>query len=88
MRLKAYILQITVPETRRQDTSEIYTKLTMAQLKKQVPQIVWEDYFYNVLLAKLDEDEPIVFYSLPYFIELGKVLVDTDRRLKQVFWYC
>lgn len=75
-----YLLQISAPEARRQDNSEIYTKLTLAQLQEKIPQINWKEYLTNVFLTDVKPEEPIVFYSLSYFIELGKMLADTDRR--------
>lgn len=82
MRLKTCILQITIPEAQRQDTSKMYSKLTLRQLKKRIPHIAWDEYFNNVLLTQLEEEESIVLYSLSYFIELGKLLMNTNRRFE------
>ncbi|XP_065200179.1 neprilysin-1 isoform X2 [Planococcus citri] len=77
------LASITVPETDRQDTSEIYTKLTLSELKTKVPEINWSQYFYQILFTMLKDDEPIVFYSLPYYIKLNKVLATTNHRVVQ-----
>lgn len=37
-------------------------------------------------MTELKDEEPIVFYSLPYYIELGKVLANTDRRFVPIFY--
>lgn len=80
MRLNNFRLQITVSETRRQDTSEIYSKITLAQLQQSIPQFNWREFFYSIFLTDFDEDESIVFYSLSYFVDLGKLLETTERR--------
>ncbi|XKL65520.1 hypothetical protein PGB90_008940 [Kerria lacca] len=77
------LASITIPEAQRQDTSKMYSKLTLRQLKKRIPHIAWDEYFNNVLLTQLEEEESIVLYSLSYFIELGKLLMNTNRRVVQ-----
>lgn len=71
---------MSLPEADRQDTSAIYRKLSLATLQRVVPQINWLQYLNSFLKVKVNEDEPVVAYGLPYFIEMGKILAKTDRR--------
>lgn len=45
-----------------------------------VPQIKWLEYLKSFLDVDLTEQEPVVAYGLSYFIEMGKILAETDRR--------
>ncbi|ENN73974.1 hypothetical protein YQE_09430, partial [Dendroctonus ponderosae] len=71
----------SLPEQDRHDTSTIYRKLKLRELQKIVPQINWLEYFHSFLDANITEDEPVVLYGIPYFVELGKILSVTDRRI-------
>ncbi len=76
------LAEISVPEVERIDTSAIYHKLTIADLQDQVPQIDWMDYFKTLVAPMaIDESEEIVSYSTPFFVELGKLLEVTDKRV-------
>lgn len=72
--------QASLPEADRHDTSAIYRKLTLRELQAVVPQVKWLEYLNSFLDADITEDEPVVAYGLSYFIEMGKILADTDRR--------
>ena len=73
---------ITVPEVERIDTSSIYEKTTIGQLAQKVPQINWMLYFRHLVHPmNITEDEYIVSYSTPFFVELGKLLEATDKRV-------
>lgn len=74
------LFQVSLPEVDRHDTSTIYKKLTLKQLQKIVPQIDWVEYLSSFLSDDITENEPVVAYGLSYFIEMGKVLDQTDRR--------
>ena len=65
----------------RIDTGAIYHKLTIGQLQEEVPQIDWLEYF-SVLLHPLpiNTSEPVVSYSTPYFLQLGELLAQTDKK--------
>ncbi|KAK9717796.1 Peptidase family M13 [Popillia japonica] len=78
----------SLPEADRHDTSAIYRKLTLAELQKIVPQIKWLEYLTSFLNADITEREPVVAYGLSYFIEMGKILAETDRRVihNYVLW--
>ena len=69
-----------MPEADRHDTSAIYRKLTLQELQTIVPQIKWLEYLSSFLDADINEQEPVVAYGLSYFIEMGKILAETDRR--------
>lgn len=71
-----------MPEADRHDTSSIYRKLTLPQLQKEVPQINWSEYLQATLgpNVRLDPNEPIVSYGMPYMVQMGKILAETDRR--------
>uniref|UniRef100_A0A2M4BCZ6 Putative m13 family peptidase n=1 Tax=Anopheles marajoara TaxID=58244 RepID=A0A2M4BCZ6_9DIPT len=72
----------TLPEADRHDTSAIYTKITLPELQRRVPQIDWKQYLQTTLgTVRLQPNESIVSYAMPYLVELGKILRSTDRRI-------
>ncbi|XP_053687321.1 neprilysin-1-like [Sabethes cyaneus] len=72
----------SLPEADRHDTSAIYTKITLQQLQRQVPQIDWREYLQTTLGdVKLEENEEIVSYAMPYLVEMGKILNETNTRI-------
>ena len=74
--------EISVPEVERIDTSAIYSKTTIAELAELVPQINWMLYFRHLVYPmNITENESIVSYSTPFFINLGKLLEVTDKRV-------
>jgi membrane metallo-endopeptidase-like protein 1 len=75
-------LQISVEEVNRIDTSAIYHKTTVAELQKLVPQIKWMVYFRELVSPlNITDQENVVSYSTPFFVELGKLLEVTNRRV-------
>ncbi|KAJ8981669.1 hypothetical protein NQ317_017290 [Molorchus minor] len=80
--------QASLPEQDRHDTSEIYKKLTLKELKTLVPQIHWLEYFRSFLDVEITEEENVVAYGLSYFVEMGKIIAVTDRRIihNYVLW--
>ena len=73
--------QASLPEADRHDTSAIYRKLSLEQLQKEVPQLNWLEYLSAFLDADIDHSEPVVSYAMPYFVEMGRIIQNTDRRL-------
>lgn len=73
-------MQASLPEADRHDTSAIYRRLTLAQLQQEVPQVRWMEYLSAFLDADITEEEPVVSYALPYFVDMGKILEKTDKR--------
>ncbi|KAL1491391.1 hypothetical protein ABEB36_011995 [Hypothenemus hampei] len=82
------LANVSLPEQDRHDTSTIYRKLKLQELQQIVPQINWMEYFQSFLDVEINENEPVVVYSLSYFIEMGKILTATDRRVihNYVLW--
>ncbi|XP_033231624.1 neprilysin-1-like [Belonocnema kinseyi] len=72
------ILQASLPEVDRHDTSSVYRKLKLRELQREVPQIKWRDYLQEC--APISEEEPLVAYAMPYLVEMGKIIAKTDRR--------
>ncbi|EFA09825.2 neprilysin-1 [Tribolium castaneum] len=78
----------SLPEADRHDTSAIYRKLTLQELQTIVPQIKWLEYLRSFLDVDIDDQEPVVAYGLSYFIEMGKILAETNQRVihNYVLW--
>lgn len=69
-------------EVDRHDTSAIYRKLTLGELQKEVPQLNWREYLQVTLGdIELEDDEALVSYAMPYLIQMGRILAETDRRV-------
>jgi neprilysin len=78
-----------MPEVDRHDTSTIYRKLTLGELQKEVPQLNWREYLQVTLGdIELQDNEALVSYGMPYLIQMGKILAETDRRIvhNYVIW--
>jgi membrane metallo-endopeptidase-like protein 1 len=80
-------MQASLPEADRHDTSAIYRKLSLSQLQREVPQLNWLEYLSAFLDADVDHNEPVVSYAMPYFIEMGRIIQKTDRRLRSIIIY-
>lgn len=78
--------QASLPEADRHDTSSIYRKLTLAELQQEVPQINWLQYLKSFMDTDINQDELVVAYAMPYFIQMGKIIADTDRRFLSTNW--
>ncbi|XP_030759295.1 neprilysin-1-like isoform X2 [Sitophilus oryzae] len=74
------LAEVSLPEQDRHDTSVMYKKLSLKKLQEIVPQINWLEYFRSFLDVDINEDEPVVAYGLHYFLEMGKIIAETDRR--------
>lgn len=71
-----------MPEVDRHDTSAIYRKLTLGELQKEVPQLDWREYLKVTLGdVNLTDDEALVSYAMPYLVQMGKIVAETDRRI-------
>ena len=70
--------QASLPEVDRHDTSSVYRKLSLRELQREVPQVKWRDYLQE--FAIITDEEPLVAYAMPYFVEMGKIIAKTDRR--------
>lgn len=84
------LVNASLPEADRHDTSAIYTKLTLPELQRQVPQLNWTVFLKTVLGPDIEllPDEVLVSYAMPYLVEMGKILENADRRVvhNYVIW--
>nr|CAH7723514.1 unnamed protein product [Callosobruchus chinensis] len=80
MEFERKLANASLPEQDRHDTSLIYNKMTLRDLSRLVPQIRWLEYFRTIFDIEINENENIVTYGLPYFVELGRILATTKRR--------
>nr|XP_046909765.1 neprilysin-1-like [Dermatophagoides farinae] len=74
----------SMPEADRHDTSAIYNKRTIKQLKQLVPEFDWMVYLKNFMPIDIDSNEEVVIYSLDYYQQMGKLLkriMSEDRRI-------
>ncbi|XP_034934335.1 neprilysin-1-like [Chelonus insularis] len=71
----------TVPGADRRDTSANYRKMTLRELQRKVPQIQWRTYFQTFVNASITDDELVVSYAMPYFIQMGRIIQETDERV-------
>ena len=90
LQLEVKLVNATLPEADRHDTSAIYRKINLKELQSEVPQINWT-LFLQTALGKdieLKEDEELVSYAMPYLVDMGKILKETDRRVlhNYVLW--
>lgn len=76
------IWQASIPEVDRHDTSAIYRKLTLVDLQREVPQLNWREYLQETLGdVQLKSDEEVVVYAMPYLVQMGRIIFETDRRI-------
>ncbi|XP_063233227.1 neprilysin-1 [Bacillus rossius redtenbacheri] len=78
----------SLPEADRHDTSAIYRRLRLRELQREVPQLNWLEYLGAFLDASVRDAEPVVSYAMPYFVQMGRILQRTDRRVvhNYVLW--
>ncbi|XP_067638908.1 neprilysin-1 isoform X2 [Eurosta solidaginis] len=83
LQFEVKLVNASLPEADRHDTSAIYKKLTLSELQQQVPQLNWTIFLQTVLGSNnvLMPDEVLVSYAMPYLIEMGKILETADRRV-------
>ncbi|XP_062552174.1 neprilysin-1 isoform X2 [Armigeres subalbatus] len=89
IKFEVRLANASLPEADRHDTSAIYKKITLMQLQNEVPQMNWKEYLQTTLgSVKLEENEAIVSYAMPYLIEMGRILDMTDKRIvhNYVIW--
>lgn len=89
IQFETMLANVSIPEADRQDTGAIYERMSLSELERRVPEILWRDYL-NAFLPETpaDDSEPIVSYAMSYFQELGHLLARTDRRIVQnyILW--
>lgn len=77
---KIELLQASLPEQDRHDTSLLYRKVRLQELQQIVPQINWLEYFRSFIDVEINANDPVVVYSMSYFVDMGKILAATDKR--------
>ncbi|KOC68003.1 Membrane metallo-endopeptidase-like 1 [Habropoda laboriosa] len=78
--LEKQLANASMVEADRHDTSSIYRKLTLGELQREIPQLKWRAYLQEFISAPITEEEPIVAYAMPYFVQMGRIVNATDRR--------
>ncbi|EDV47813.1 neprilysin-2 isoform X2 [Drosophila erecta] len=84
------LANISWPNEKRRNSSELYNLRTTAQLQAAYPYVQWVDYM-NALLPEglnLVEDEMINLSVPSFFADLGKLLAKTPKRViaNYMFW--
>ncbi|XP_076652047.1 neprilysin-1 [Halictus rubicundus] len=78
--LEKQLANVSLPEADRHDTSAIYRKVTLRELQAEIPQLQWKIYLQELIKAPVTEQEPIVAYGMKYFVHMGRIIENTDRR--------
>ncbi|CAK9806311.1 Nep1 [Anthophora plagiata] len=78
--LEKQLANASMVEADRHDTSSIYRKLTLRELQREIPQLKWRAYLQEFIKAPITEEEPIVAYAMPYFMQMGRIVKATDHR--------
>ncbi|XP_043270753.1 neprilysin-1-like [Venturia canescens] len=78
--LEKQLAEASLAEADRHDTSLIYRKLTLREIQEEVPQLNWQIYLQELLNSPITNDEPLVAYAMPYFIQMGRIIERTDQR--------
>ncbi|XP_076237007.1 neprilysin-1 [Calliopsis andreniformis] len=78
--LEKQLANVSLPEADRLDTSAIYRKLSLRELQLEIPQLEWRAYLQEFISFPVTEEEPIVVYAMPYFVQMGRIVQRTDRR--------
>lgn len=90
VKFEMQLANASLPEADRHDTSAIYKKISIRQLEREVPQLNWVEYIQTAVgpHIEINDREQVVCYALPYLIQLGKILQDTDERIvhNYVIW--
>ncbi|KAH8264524.1 hypothetical protein KR038_009603, partial [Drosophila bunnanda] len=89
-RVQFWFPQISWPNEKRRNSSELYNLRTPAQLQAAYPYVQWVDYMNALLPEGLDvaEDEMINLSVPSFFEDLGKLLARTPKRViaNYMFW--
>ncbi|KAH8248359.1 hypothetical protein KR032_002006, partial [Drosophila birchii] len=84
------LANISWPNEKRRNSSELYNLRTPAQLQAAYPYVQWVDYMNALLPEGLDvaEDEMINLSVPSFFEDLGKLLAKTPKRViaNYMFW--
>ncbi|KAH9392669.1 Membrane metallo-endopeptidase-like 1 [Tyrophagus putrescentiae] len=68
----------------RHDTSAIYNKKTIQELRDAVPEFDWMAYLSSFMPREVKLEDEVVIYSIAYYRAMGKILARTARQDKRV----
>ena len=74
------LFQIIIPPSARRNYSEIYNKMTVAELEAAVPGIKFTNYLSALLPRPVTDQESVLMFALPYFNKLTDLIEETDKR--------
>ncbi|KAJ6219511.1 hypothetical protein RDWZM_005323 [Blomia tropicalis] len=74
----------SMPEADRHDTSAIYNKKTIQELKDMVPEFDWMSYLKSFMPIDVTLNDEVVVYSVNYYKKMGKILAKSLRKDKRV----
>ncbi|GFY30954.1 neprilysin-1 [Trichonephila clavipes] len=83
LELEIRLANASTPEADRHDTGAIYNKMSLQELSEIVPEFDWVFYLNTFLPTKVDDQEPVVVYALPYLQEMGQIISQANRRHDQ-----
>lgn len=73
-------LQITPAPENRRNVSELYKRMSVAELQYHVPKINWVRYLSIILSRPVSPHEPVVNFALRYCEDLVQLLHKTPPR--------
>lgn len=82
------LASIMIPPHERRNYSEIYKKVDLGTLSRDVPMFDFAAYLQTVLPRPLNDHEDVVMYALPYFKRLTNLIDMTEKRIvaNYVIW--
>ncbi|KAG1662544.1 Neprilysin-4 [Nymphon striatum] len=75
------LANITVKDEFRRDINKIYRKISIRQLRKEVPEIDWLTYFKILIPNLVGDQEEVVTFAMTYFKKFGKLVAKTKPSL-------
>ncbi|KAG1662540.1 Neprilysin-4 [Nymphon striatum] len=75
------LANITVKDEFRRDINKIYRKISIRQLRKEVPEIDWLTYFKILIPNLVGDQEEVVTFAMTYFKKFGKLVAKTKPRV-------
>ncbi|KAK6009470.1 hypothetical protein OSTOST_25594 [Ostertagia ostertagi] len=76
-------------DDQRHDIAELYTKMTLGQMKQQLPNFDWQ-LFFNQVFREItdqngtqivfDENAEVVVYGIEFLRRLDKLLPEYEKR--------
>ncbi|CAH1774945.1 unnamed protein product [Owenia fusiformis] len=74
------VANMTVPLHMRQDTGEMYNKMSLIKLSQKMPKFDWLLYINSMMPYPLTEEEEVVVYAPSYLSDLVALINITPRR--------